>query len=260
MNEVNIRSIDGHIVNGTFRSARESGDTGIACLLVHGITADRHEWGFFDYLTDALHELDVATLSIDYRGHGESKLSQEHISLSGIYSDIAASWSWFQKAGSWTESILIGNSFGAGVAYVFGQLEQSASRIVLTCPVTSYLADLGRVNPAWATEIDRGSVKYANMALSSGVVSEMMAYDSIIASLPSSKRADVIHGTDDADVPYEEVALFASKRRHLTLHPMAGMDHSFSAPPGSRETSDYLRASAAHYIANLLVRKVDDRV
>ena len=66
--QVALTAKDGHKVFGTHRQATSPRAT---ILLVHGITADRHEWGYYDLVGDSLQKIGVASLAIDYRGHAE---------------------------------------------------------------------------------------------------------------------------------------------------------------------------------------------
>ncbi|MCB0321702.1 MAG: alpha/beta fold hydrolase, partial [Bdellovibrionales bacterium] len=191
--EVKIVSEDGHIVHGTY-SAPER--TRACALLVHGITADRHEWGFFDSLVREFADRGVSTLAIDYRGHGMSKFPIERLSLSGVMADVMAAWSFLQKATPSVHSFIVGNSFGGGIAYLFGQNEKDCAHIYMTCPVTSYVADVSRVNSAWKDQAGTGLIQYASKKLSTIVVPEFYAYDFLIQNQHVSKPFSVVHGAE----------------------------------------------------------------
>jgi len=83
--QVALTAKDAHKVFGTHRQATSPRAT---VLLVHGITADRHEWGHYDLVGDSLQKIGVASLAIDYRGHGASDRSIKNLMLSGIMLDI----------------------------------------------------------------------------------------------------------------------------------------------------------------------------
>jgi dipeptidyl aminopeptidase/acylaminoacyl peptidase len=249
-----IGAADGHVVQGTLRRGNGRG----ACLLVHGITADRHEWGLFDHLSDALSERSISTLAIDYRGHGTSLLPISSLSLPGVYLDIAAAWAGLLKetgeqSGNRT---IIGNSFGGGLAYLFGQLTDSVDAVVMTCPVTNYMADLNRVNPDWMFSAPSGEIGYASKRLAADIVGDLCAFDDLISKIPARVSIDVVHGTEDADVPFSEANAFVDRLKPMaTMHALAGMDHSFSAPEGvadrDRLSAEY-RQHAALVIAELV--------
>jgi pimeloyl-ACP methyl ester carboxylesterase len=242
---------DGHVVHGSYmRAEPERG----AALLVHGITADRHEWGFFDALSSELCMRGVSTAAIDYRGHGQSAVPIESISLSGVFLDIQAGWRFVDKTANPDPSsrrILVGNSFGGGLSLLFGSLERRIDLVVATCPVLSYVADILRVNPRWQEELPSGMVRYASKQLPASVISEMYAYDMVIRGIHDTNLV-IFHGTADSDVPYSESVEFVRRHRDGVLHAIEGMDHSFSAPEGSTDRDDLsakYRARAGRLIA-----------
>ena len=74
VSEINFITNDDHVVHGTL--AQPSFPKAVA-LFVHGITADRHEWGLFDQIVKSLYDKNIASLAIDYRGHGKSAKTRE---------------------------------------------------------------------------------------------------------------------------------------------------------------------------------------
>ena len=60
--QVALTAKDGHKVFGTHRQPTSPR---AAILLVHGITADRHEWGYYDLVGESLQKSGVASLAID---------------------------------------------------------------------------------------------------------------------------------------------------------------------------------------------------
>jgi pimeloyl-ACP methyl ester carboxylesterase len=246
---------DGHIVHGSL--SRAESDKGVA-LLVHGITSDRHEWGFFDALSAELNSRGISSIAIDYRGHGESSIPIEKISLSGVFLDVEAGWRHLSDVASTPRDhpkVILGNSFGGGLAFLFGALNPSIDVTIATCPVMSYVADLGRVNPTWREEIQTGFIRYASKKLPSSIIAEMWAYDALITLVPTPRKCAVFHGTRDSDVPYSESEDFIRKRETVDLKGLQGMDHTFSAPedvPDRDEQSKLFRAQAGRIIAEYI--------
>ncbi|WP_286830229.1 MULTISPECIES: alpha/beta hydrolase [Kordiimonas] len=253
--EISICTPDRHFVEGSVYRCEQN--VGFA-LLVHGITADRHEWGFFDYLARELNEKGYTVLSIDYRGHGQSKMPIEKLSLSGVFIDIKAAWEWIEKECSNCSKnrVIIGNSFGGGLSYLFGQLCRSVDKVVMTCPVTSYISDLSRVAEDWEAIPASSFIPYASKKLPASIVTDMYAYDILIQTCPLIKETSVFHGTADSDVPFAESQQFVKDRCEIAqIYPLDGMDHSFSAPEGAPDQallSPKYRLQAAQVIAGVL--------
>lgn len=230
MNEiVKCQAADGHVVHGTLTIPQ---NPAAATLLVHGITADRTEWGYFDLLRDQLAEIGVASLAIDYRGHGESAYPIEHLTLSGVGLDIAAAFDLLDAAApSATSRAIVGNSFGAGMSYLFGVAEARIDSIVLTMPVLSYVDDIGRVNDQWSVKQLDDPIQYSSVRLPGIIRADFFAFDELIARAHTGKPLTILHGEEDTDVP------FSASQRFLSISPsdgnligLPGMDHCWAAP------------------------------
>jgi pimeloyl-ACP methyl ester carboxylesterase len=88
---VTYPSLDGLTLHGTLV---EPDAVGPPVLLVHGITADRDEGGFFRDIAAALAERGAPALRFDLRAHGRSGGSMEVLTVDGCVSDISASANW----------------------------------------------------------------------------------------------------------------------------------------------------------------------
>jgi pimeloyl-ACP methyl ester carboxylesterase len=255
--DFSVIASDGHVVRGSVSTAEHAKG---AALLVHGITSDRHEWGLFDSLCDELNLRSITSVAIDYRGHGESALSIDNLSLSGVLLDIQAGWRHLNTiARSLVDQrkVVVGNSFGGGLVFLFGALDPTVNVTIATCPVMSYVADLERVNPNWRLDSRSGWINYVNKKLPCSIIAEMWAYDSLIDLVPTPRNCAIFHGTSDSDVPYSESEDFIKKRVTVELIGLQGMDHSFSAPEGTPDRdkqSKLFRAQAAQAIADYIVR------
>jgi pimeloyl-ACP methyl ester carboxylesterase len=249
---------DGHVVHGSLSLPKKQK---AAVLLVHGITSDRHEWGFFDALASELNLRGLTSVAIDYRGHGESGMPIENLSLSGVFLDIEAGWRQLNDVAKSSRGLpraIVGNSFGAGIAFLFAALNPGVDVTVATCPVMSYVADLDRVNPGWREETSSGFINYVSKKLSSTIITEMWAYDAMIGVVPTPHKCAIFHGTNDSDVPFSESERFVKQHAKVDLKALKGMDHSFSAPEGTRnrdEESKRFRAEAGRVIAEYIARK-----
>jgi pimeloyl-ACP methyl ester carboxylesterase len=250
-----VLASDGHVVRGSLsRAESEKG----AALLVHGITSDRHEWGFFDALSAELNSRGITSIAIDYRGHGESSMPIESLSLSGVFLDLQAGWKHLNDiAGTPRDyrKVILGNSFGGGLAFLFGALNPRIDVTIATCPVMSYVADLDRVNPTWREETESGFIRYVSKKLPSSIIAEMWAYDAMIGLVPTPPKCAIFHGMSDSDVPYSESEDFVKQRVTVDLKGLQGMDHSFSAPegvPNRDEKSKLFRVQAGRIIAEYI--------
>jgi pimeloyl-ACP methyl ester carboxylesterase len=211
-------------------------DDPIASLvLVHGISADRHEWGFFDLLSLEALGRNVAVLALDYQGHGQSRIKIENLSLHDIAREIEFAQDWMakQRIGY---SMILGNSFGAGVSLIAG-VQEHVDLVAMSCAVTNYRADLARVSPEIETTWD-GDVPYSNLSLPASVLSEMAQVDETLASLHPEFPVLFFHGADDSDVPCEEARRFAAALPNAQFFAFENMDHTFTAPRAQKQRDE----------------------
>lgn len=256
--DVQAKARDGHIVHGTLWAIEDQ--RGIA-LLVHGITADRHEWGFFDFLQEELANVGFSSLAIDYRGHGRSDIPISRLSLAGVILDIEAAWGLCQThiRNDSSRQVIVGNSFGGGVSLFFGSRLWKVNQVVGTCPVMSYVDDIARVNESWQEVTETGLIKYASKHIPASLIPEMHLLDLLLEQDCRNSNLSIFHGSADSDVPLEASEQFLAARGSGQLFVLDGMDHSFSAPAGTPDAdsvSKRFRREAAIKVAEH-IRGVD---
>lgn len=226
--EIEVTAADGHVVPATRRTVDAPR---AAILLIHGITADRTEWGYYTLLGEALQARNIASLAIDYRGHGKSGMTVDTLMLSGVMLDIDASWRYLVAAyPDGARRIIAGNSFGGGVAYLYGMATPSVDRVFLTMPVLSYVDDVSRVNAAWTADVANGGIRYASLVLPALIAPEFFFFDALIERAPGAKQYTILHGRADTDVPFSASERFHRAHPHGQLFGLDGMDHCWAAP------------------------------
>lgn len=229
---ISFASFDGVALEGTFMRARD--EARAMCLLVHGITADRHEWGTFDRVARMLAEKEISSLRFDYRCHGvAAKVPDRDLTLSGIENDIHAAYSaLLAQVGDRLPLILVGASFGAGVCarWARDRYRGKAALLVLLYPVLDYQSDLERVNASWRDELAAsGIVQYGPKKLGRPFACEV-ATAAMFESLEAAGAATIIfHGEDDGDVPVEESERASQTSPAVRLFKVPGCEHGFAA-------------------------------
>lgn len=221
-------------------------------VLVHGISADRHGWALTSSLLALDHEL--AVLAIDYQGHGSSEIPTEKLSLHDIVREIKNAQHWMSERHSGHKAIL-GNSFGAGVGLIAG-VQLSVDLVGMSCAVTSYEADLARVN---AGSVPRpppdGTIPYSKLRLPASVAAEMLEIDARLRALRPDFPVLFFHGTADSDVPCDEARQFAAMLPNSQFFVFENMDRTFTAPVNQKQRDEATvmnRELAATKIAELL--------
>jgi len=214
-------------------------------LMVHGITSDREEWGIFEHLALEVAKEGVASLRFDYRGHGESELDEQLITLSGILSDITSAWQELEKATGAADvrRYIVGSSFGAGLAYAAASRDGRFDRAFLIAPVFDYLADIDHCAPKWRHELKRkDQFKYNDLALGRALANEALYFDPLAGpAVPTT----IFHGTKDTDVVIDLSRAVAARHPGIDLVEMKGAGHVMNVPEDydfeDEKSWDYVR-------------------
>jgi pimeloyl-ACP methyl ester carboxylesterase len=253
---VTFRSFDGTRLHGSI--ATPTSRAGGWILMVHGITADRHEWGFYDQLAQSLACAGIGSLAFDFRCHGRSKaLPTEQMTLSGIIEDIEAAAKYLQANVDVRPGCIsvIGRSFGGGVAAIWAARNRRLIRHLHLCsPVLCYENDIRKTAGDWTRKIGQGRpVQYVpGFQIGAGLISEIPAIDRQISLNGWSGQATIFHGTADSDVPFRE-----SERRRgdAELIPLEGAEHNMGAP-GDDDLVDPMTQKYHQQIIDAVLQKI----
>lgn len=248
-------SRDGLKLHGTLTTP--SGKVDGAMLMVHGITSDRSEWGIFDLVADEIAQDGIASLRFDYRGHGESALDEDRISLAGILSDTLSAWDELeQRLGSEGEAVrryTLGSSFGGGISYAAASRIGRVDRSFLMAPVFNYLFDLETSAPKWLNDLKRKDhFRYNDMELGRPLANEAMYFDPFSGQpIP----ATIFHGTLDTDVSIDLSREVADRYANIELVPVEGAGHVLNLP-GDFDLDD----EASWGFVRFMITQIRDRV
>ena len=228
--KVKFSSRDGLKLHGTLTMPSKN-VTG-ALLCVHGITSDRSEWGIFDLVASELAEVGIASLRFDFRGHGESKLDEDRISLAGVLSDIVSAWgeleSHLDSAGKDMKRYVMGSSFGGGLSYAAAGIVGRIDRAFLLAPVFDYFVDIENCAPHWRADLKRKDhFRYNDLRLGRALLNESLYFDPFAHSVVPTT---IFHGTADADVLFDLSRTVASKHANIELMPVDGAGHVLAVP------------------------------
>jgi pimeloyl-ACP methyl ester carboxylesterase len=228
--KLKFASRDGLKLHGTLATP-SSGIDG-ALLMVHGITSDRNEWGIFELVAEELANDGIASLRFDFRGHGDSALDENLISLSGIFSDVLAAWDELEghldTEGRRFRRYTLGSSYGGGLSYAAASRIGRIDRAFMMAPVLNYLTDLENCAPKWLSDLkNKGHLKYNDLKLGRPLANEAMYFDPLAgAAVP----ATIFHGTLDTDVSIDLSRDAAARHPNLELVPVEGAGHVLNVP------------------------------
>jgi alpha-beta hydrolase superfamily lysophospholipase len=258
MREVAFRSRDGLPLAGTLVLPEPDVRAGV--LLVHGITSERHESGFYTSLADLLAEVGIASLRFDWRCHGSNSLASRDMTLLGIVNDIDAA------AGLLVEQVVggplafVAASFGGGVATYWAahRADLNIRGAVLLAPVLDYAADLFRAgeidgslyfqSAAAAVLAATGQVPTTSLPVGRGLVNELPFVSCAEAFRVAPFPITVFHGGSDHDVPLGSSQNAVDAKGDAELIVVPDVDHGFIVP-GSEFVDSVNRSTHDQVIA-----------
>lgn len=142
-----MKSIDNHTIVYEENKISENG-----ILLVHGITSSKDEGGLYIELAELLNSEGYSTFRFDFRGHGESNINSNQITISGMIADLFETIRYMEM--SYNKYSIIAASFGASILLLllknvkhFNNLES----VVFLNPVTNYIKTFTPEHSKWAS-------------------------------------------------------------------------------------------------------------
>lgn len=236
-----FNSMDGMKIGGTFRVP--DSDVKLAAVLIHGITADREEGGFYTSLVEKLDNLKVASLRIDIRGHGVSDGKYEDLTLSGVINDIGSAVNHLKQMLKQDEIplVIIGTSFGGGLSvYWTSENAGAVNGLVLLNPLFDYAKRMLYSKPFWkenkisleGSELlkNQGWLPHGDFKMGRSLINELLYIK------PYEKMKNIvcpvltIHGDMDSMVPYEIAKTHAFPNPDCEFVTIEGADHGFTNP------------------------------
>ena len=249
MGEVNIEfpSLDGVRLDGTLSIAENAQALSV---LVHGITTDRNEDGFYTDLANLLSKQGISSLRFDLRGHGKSGSKYEEVTLCGIMNDIEAAVNEIHRSVKSDKKIisLIAASFSGGVAaHWCSEHLAEVSTLILLNPLLDYGLRMLYSKPFWnGTRLTDDGIKELNEKgwLPHGEFRMGRALiDELPFIRPYEKMAGItfpiltIHGDRDSSVPIEIARRYGLPNKNCQFVTIEGAEHGFTYPDDEDSTN-----------------------
>ena len=202
---------DGIKIVGAINIPKEPHRGGL--ILCHGITVDKDENGKFINLANRLCNSGFGVLRFDFRGHGESDLTSEEMTLTGELLDIEASVLYMAK--KYSNIGLLAASFGAGPAILYAVNNPIYFKtMVLWNPVLDYDQTFLKPKLPWGKsifnkdsyrELEREgfvTIPGKDFRISKQLVHDFSKYKPFEELSKVQVPVLTIHGTNDTKVPY----------------------------------------------------------
>lgn len=209
-------------------------------ILSHGITTGKDEEGIYSHFAEAVLSPTYDSVRFDFRGHGESVLPTEQVTIAGEMLDFMAVVKWAHDQG-YKQLYNVASSFGASITllsianFSFAQFRAMA----FWNPVVSYVNTFIRPTVPWAREFFdqknetelayRKGIKITETEFTIGpkMLMELLSLHPDATVWPSSLPLLIAHGDKDSAVPYKDSSEFCSRNKNCKLTTIPGADHGF---------------------------------
>lgn len=208
-------------------------------LLLHGITTQKDEFGeFFVLLAHAFARAGIASLRIDFRGHGESPEPSRHFSIASQILDTITAVAWLAEP-SGAKVHLLGCSFGSPPAIFAAAMRPAqVATLNLVCPVLDYDATFLRPTTEWARAlfnpqtIER-AFREGTLSMNETFIIDVKLLIEMNVIHPATTLRDIttptliVHGEADSMVPASISKRVTAHVDHVHLDIVPGMDHGY---------------------------------
>lgn len=235
---ISIQSKEGYKIPGIFIEGNKGRS---AVLMAHGLQGSKNEYlDTLARISEKLQERDIASLRIDFCGHGDSKMSLDDFSLSSQIDDLSASLEWLINEKNFSSIIILGISFGAPPAIITSELyKKYIKKCILIAPVLDYKNDFLYPKTLWGkanfgynriiSSINGNGLKLDNeYILGRSVLMNMLLVDVPSFTYNTSFFISVFHGKCDNMISYNNSSTLASKRKNVNLVLLENTEHGIT--------------------------------
>ena len=208
-----------------------------AVLMAHGLLGDKNEdKDTLAHLADQLEEAGLASLRIDFCGHGDSSRDLAEFTLASQIQDLAVAIRWLLGRGH-TELTLLGYSFGAPPVLALASLyPEHVRHCVLLSPVTDYRSSFVEPDSPWNREHfgrvrllagirGNGLQLEEGYTLSPAVLTDMLLCDIPALARTASCPITIFHGDRDRYVSHADSERLCRQGSSITLRTMPQTGH-----------------------------------
>jgi len=210
-------------------------------VMLHGITTHKNEFAdFLARVANQLGEADVASLRLDFRGHGDSEEKSRAFSVASQIVDTVTAIDWVHLNYPATRIHLLACSFGGPAALFASEWRDNLiSTISLICPVLDYKRTFLQPTTEWAgalfnTRTIADAWRSGRLAMTDGfeidlkLLVEMAALEPKLVLQRTGKSVLVVHGEADSMVPFRISQDVCAGLAHVHLVGIPRMEHGFT--------------------------------
>lgn len=203
-------------------------------LLLHGLGGSQNDT-VIQTTAQTLNQAGIATLRIDFDGHGDSGGDIVDMTVPSEIEDARTAYE-YARSLSFVSSIgLVGHSQGGVVASMLaGQLGEQITAMALLAPAST-IPEMARNGNFLGTEFDASnppdsiSVDGVELGRQYILTAQKLQLDQVASQYTGP--VEVIQGQDDDVLPVESTEKFATVFSNVDLQVLPGQGHEFAANP-----------------------------
>lgn len=210
-------------------------------ILSHGITTNKDEDGTYTRFAESYLAPDFDSIRFDFRGHGDSKMQTDEVTIAGEILDLMAVIRWARSRG-YRRLFHLATSFGASVMLLVAARFpiRDLSGVIFWNPVVNYENTFINATVEWAREFfdqqDVTELAYrkgttipeTSFVIGSRMTMELLNLEPNRTIWPAEVGLMVIHGDKDTTVPYSDAKDYCERNATVAdFRTLGGVDHGF---------------------------------
>ena len=235
-----------------------------AVLLLHGLFGSKDEYNdAYRKLAADLSEAVIASLRIDFRGHGDSGAALAEYTSQSQALDAVYAFDWLRGRLPDLPTSVLATSFGAAAGITLATVrDEVVTTLVLVAPVLDYARTFLYPTTEWGNDLF--GIKRVAESVQSGLPLEdgyTLSPEATVdlldvnpgSALPRLGHKDVhiLHGERDSLVPHEISIDVARELDWIDLHIMPNTDHGLAEVGDASRSSAQTRKNIARVIRYL---------
>lgn len=210
-------------------------------IATHGITSEKTEEDIYTSFAQSFLQSDFDLLVFDFRGHGESSMPSQDVTIAGEVLDLMAVFKW-SKEQKYNSVCHLATSFGASITLLVASVYDLSfiSKVVFWNPVINYFNTFIDAKVEWGKEFFNQknleelslrpftSIPETDFRISAIMTQEMLFMSPEKTNWPQNLPLLIVHGDNDTLVPYDDAVAYSRQNNSITeFVGLEGVDHGF---------------------------------
>lgn len=209
---MNISTADGHCIVGLLSKSNNLAKSSEIVVLCHGITSEKNEGGLYSEFAQLLSDHSVDSYRFDFRGHGDSSIPTQDISIAGEILDLFTVLTTFNK--EYEKVSVVAASFGASILLLLFEnyLPNKLHKVAFLNPVTNYESTFTSTKLPWASSffpqndfvgaVNKSPINIGDKHFTLGgiMVADLYYYKPYLMTWPKNIPLKIYHGRSDTVV------------------------------------------------------------